>query len=222
MKRTPLWLLPPAAAAAAFALPAFGYADVNVRWLLPYSQDDGFYNYDFKTINPSPFWVDMPIGMVWGCEGNDDDVNDYFETGLGPGYPDSGGTMFNYVWEQDFGPSPVWNADGGRQTNCYFQGSNGYKRHSRLYAPWDDYFYNTFWGYYIIASQHYDINHDGCGSGSERFGYSETVENIIVSEASADYRVTDPWWNMDNYGYFWMDSQHYHESDGMTAKVCFK
>ena len=225
MRRTALWLV--AAAVVALLPPALGYAGFNKVWLTPYS--DGFWNYDFDQQNSSTAYIDFPIGTLWSCQGNETAIKDYLRTRAGPGYPGPSGPALK--WEYVYDGSTIWNGDSGRQTACYCQGGDGYMRHTRIYAPYDNRFYNSTWQYYVIASQHYDINHAGCDRtdcgysqpGNERFGYSESVENIIASEARADsYTVNDPDYNMQNYGYFWEgDGKHYQQSDGYAARVCF-
>ncbi|MGQ9571814.1 MAG: hypothetical protein ACUVV3_01280 [Dehalococcoidia bacterium] len=219
MRRELVWLAALTAAATAFALPTFVYG-VTPKLLYPYPQNS-FYNYDFTDDRPYPAYVSWPIGLVWRCGATVGTVHNYFKTGLGPGYPRSGGIEYEYVWQE--GQAAHWDNDGGRQTNPYWWGGNCWARHSRIYAPNGYRFYNPSWQYFVIASQHYDINHwSGC-PGPDLFGYSEEVEDIIRYEADEEYTVgPDKWYNMQNYGYFWMDASHYHQSDGYASYVCFQ
>jgi hypothetical protein len=229
MRRNPLWLLPAAAAvAAALLVPALVYGGINLQYLSVYG--DYWHNYDFRTTTPAVAAADWPVTMVWGCNANVTRVDNYLKA---IGYPDSGGAMYAHVYESLYGRE-WWDSDGGRQNTCYCvwnsaqSAYDGYKRHTRLYGYSGAYLYNTTWGYYVIATTHYDINHAGCDrkkcqggsvAGTERFGWSESVENTIRSRASSDYTVRDPDYNAQNYGYFDMGA-NYHQSDGRTAYVC--
>jgi hypothetical protein len=78
MRPNPSWLLPPLAAGGAFAAPSVGagsgfYPNLDWKWF----DSDGWYNYDFteKTIQAAK--VDWPVNMVWGNDGDIDDVKSY-------------------------------------------------------------------------------------------------------------------------------------------------
>ncbi len=79
----------------------------------------------------------------------------------------------------------TWDTDSGiRLTNCP---PYGWFEHLRVYAPPStDRMYNTYYGYWILASTHFDGN-DGCDNPA--FGYSETAQGWFVQNARTIWRA---------------------------------
>ena len=212
-----------------------GAFDRNLQWLN--ISGDYMDNYDMAYMNPSS--LDWPVGTIWGCNGRLNNVRSYMASGLAQGYkPISENELtpcphkFLRVWENSFGGAAEWPGDCGNQTAC-FSGPDGWScyegdqcnKHTRSYAPGggSGFFYNTSWEYYSVATQHYDKNHDTCvGSGPERFGWSENVENSIRNAAKADgYPIKANLQDMQNGGTGWIDDKHYHQNDGYASYIDF-
>jgi len=218
MKRIALWLALATVGIAALSLPALAYTSIHLVPLTPYG--DTFYNYDFDTQSAQTAYADFPVGIIWqGASGvTVSSVKTYIQNSLGPGYPTTGSTKYSYVSDGTL----VWNADGGKMTNCYDEYGHGKKRHIRPYAPYDNHFYNATWGYYVISNMHERLNEPGC-SGALYYGWSEDIEDIVLQEASADgYPTNAVYYNTQNYGEFWEpDGRHFQKSDGYAATILF-
>jgi hypothetical protein len=234
MMRGLLWLVTAAAVTAgSFLLYGAGQAlfdpHPNLQWLNIYG--DYMDNYDMDYMNPDA--LDWPVGIIWRDDATLDDVRSYLsQNGYGP---IEGANEFVRVWEDSEGGVVEWSGSSGNQTACFdgpdpeapegFQGCQSGDRcmkHTRTYAD-NDYFSNDEWGHYIIATAHYDTNHADCvGSGNEKYGWSETVEQIILDQAAADgFDVISDYQPMYNEGYGDIDATHYHQSDGYASFINF-
>ena len=233
MMRGLIWLIMAAAVtAASFLLYGAGKAlfdpHPNLQWLNIYG--DYMDNYDMDYMNPVA--LDWPVGIIWRGDASLDSVRSWLsETGYGPV---SGANKFVRVWEDSEGGEVEWSGSMGNQTGCFdgpdpkaasqgCQSGDRCMRHTRTYAD-NQYFSNDQWGHYIVATAHYDTNHAGCGSGWERFGWSETVEQIIVNQAEDDGFVVKRGVDgkyMGNAGTGWTDDEqtHYHQSDGYASFI---
>ena len=222
MKRFALWLILATAAIAAFSSPALARLP-NVQPIGPYG--DTWMNYDFDITSAQSAYADFPVGIIWRGSTTAvsvSSVTNYIRAGLGPGYPTTGSNKYSYVTD---GGSMVWNTDGGKMTNCYTEYGSGKKRHIRVYAPYDQRFYNTVWGYYVISNVHVRQNNPGCSSGTLLYGWSEDYEGIVLSEAAADGYYVDPLWYYPtlNTGEYWEpDNIHYQKSDGYARSIAFQ
>lgn len=202
MMRGLVWLLTAMTVmAAAFLLysPSRALFDPDPNYQLLSVYGDSMGNYDMYYQNPEH--LDWPVGIIWGGEASLADVRAYMKSALGPRYGDvSNAEEHLPVWEDSWGGFEVdWASSSGNQTACFWgpdpetdpttacQVNDGCMRHTRTYAD-EDYFSNTQWGHYVIATQHYDTNHVGnCDGGGAKFGWSETVEDIIVDSIITDY-----------------------------------
>jgi hypothetical protein len=229
MKPHPFWLIPPAAVITGVLLPSVtGAFTPNFQWLSVYG--DRMDNYDTEYGNPS--LLDWPVGMIWGCKGYQGDVKNYLPTLPTPYAKISGSNKQLRVWEADYGGNAQNPTDSGNQTAC-FDGYDGNAcmsgdrctNHTRIYAPGGSYgncFKNMYWDFYSVATQHYDLNHADCvGTGQQRYGWSEVVEARIRNQARARYPTNASMYDMQTYGYDWIDSTHYHQSDGYAQYVDF-
>lgn len=173
--------------------------------------------------------------MIWTNQGQIDDVKSYLMNKRGFSNIGLGcGSEYLNTYEASNTNKPQWDADCGIVSSCepVPGGASGEGRHmhTRLYAPTSNPYYDQFYsvelGYYIFGTTHYDINHDsGCGSGAERFGSSEEVEQRIGGFAAADgLNVLSSHWCVYNNGYGNYDwsANHYHESDGCATEVQFR
>ena len=75
--------------------------------------------------------------------------------------------------------------------------TNQWYQHYRVYAPNStDRMYDPVWGYYIIGTEHYDIN-DGCASPAA--GYSETAEGWLAQWSRNVWGAGNV---LEDFGYF--------------------
>jgi hypothetical protein len=139
---------------------------------------DAFLNYDFAGENHARDNVDWPITIIfWNGATSIDKIKEL----LSVGFDQTGSRAYAYL---NNGAGWEWDGDRGRkQALCSF---NAESAHYRVYAPsGQDYFFNTAWGYYAIASTH--IDHDECGgttNGGETWsGLSSRAEGWVDSEA---------------------------------------
>jgi hypothetical protein len=143
----------------------YGWTTSNLQKY--YQNTDGFYNYDFISEDASDTNVDFTVNLVFWNNAEVDKVKVNFY-----GY-DVANAM---NMELKDGTSWVWDSDRGSAT-CKL-GSN-IRKHMRLYADSDDRMYDVDWGYYVIATSHYDypcLIHDWSG-------YSEQAEEEIAQDA---------------------------------------
>ncbi|RLG58168.1 MAG: hypothetical protein DRN88_01465 [Candidatus Hydrothermarchaeota archaeon] len=132
-----------------------------------YQNSDAFYNYDFESESVSNTNVDFPVNLVFWNNAEVDKVKGAF-------YGVAEAATRKYMKLKD-GSSWVWDSDRGSD-----EVTTGSKRkHMRLYADSDDRMYDIEWGYYVIATSHYDYpwyGHIWCG-------YSEQAEEEIAEDA---------------------------------------
>jgi hypothetical protein len=165
-----------AAVALALALGStFNHADgattQNLRQL--HIENDAFLNYDFSDENHSSSNVDWPITIVfWNGATSVDHVKDI----LGGRFDRVGSRLRAYI---NNGAGWSWDGDKGRKENqCGF----GDSAHYRIYAPsGQNYFFNSAWGFYAIASTHLD--HNECTEIGEWSGLSSKAERYVADEA---------------------------------------
>lgn len=155
--------------------PAFNHADgastENLKQV--HSKLDAFLNYDFTEEDHSQNKVDWPITVLfWNGATHVDDVKFLFRDR----FHARGSPMNSYL---NNGAGWQWDSDKGRKENkC----SIGDSAHYRIYAPsGQDYFFNKAWGFYAIASTHFD--HNECLGINEWFGLSTKAEARLADEA---------------------------------------
>ncbi len=231
MSLKPSLLLPLAGLLVALSTPivAHSYFWPHVSWRT--ISNDGFYSYDFDSQSVNDNNVDWPFNMIWYDEANINDVKSYLSS---RGFSGSGSAKYAYVYETSNVNAPEWDTDGGKKSGCYTDSvGNKRFRHTRLYAPTDSPYYDAFfdvytYGYYIVATTHYDINEtSGCDAGNPWFGYSEDLENYIADLADDNFVVSRDSYYLNNAGYGVYDPgvkpglNHYHQSDGYATKIRF-
>lgn len=202
----------------------------SVMAVVPGGTADGYMNYDFQSESYAATNVDWPVNLIWYNQGEIDAVKSWLDS-HGWNNPAGGDAKHMYIWEFTNQTVPEWDGDTGMKTDAciLYSGTDRFKRHTRLYAPTDSPYYDQLYdpalGYYILATAHQDHNHGGCGSGYERFGYSEANEDAIEDLAD-NYFYTykdNPNFYLSNSGYGFYDwsGNHYHSSDGYATTIDF-
>jgi hypothetical protein len=184
---------------------------------------DRFLNYDgqksFQFNNR-----DWPITMIFYTNATISKVEDYYRS---RGFSGHGGHMYEY-----YAPHTNYNkvrkdSDKGVKTPCV----DGLDRHIRVYGATQDRFYDPRYGYYVVASTHFD-NGDG-DSGAchvdhftdKYFGYSETVAHDLAVIAQGKWTVNENAVNLKNVESparsesSPKDHLHWWESDGKATLV---
>lgn len=182
------------------------------------AQGDWFLNYDGEA-NYQRSTRDWPIDLVFY---NDADVDTVKRAFAQFGYTRTGNPeheAYN-VYSRRQGPYR-FDDDQGRKTEC---DSRGHDEHYRIYGPKADRFYSPAarWGYFVVASTHYDIG-DGC-PGDRRFGYSERVEGVVANfaENGLHWLVHEDYMGFGNKEPFHADTNsrsHVWESDGRATFI---
>ena len=92
--------------------------------------------------------------------------------------------------------------------------------HYRIYAsPYTDRFFNVRWGYYNIASAHYDVHE---GTPWEWSGDSEKAENEISAtweQLVGPRSVFHSWIPFDNYEEKRVEGTHHWWNNGKATKL---
>lgn len=186
---------------------------------------DAFWNYDFgrETIQCGAIpckadprvdkdLVDWPMNlMFWNQAGGQ-----YITTRMADvGYDQSGGDQYAFVKD---GASFAWDPDPGRKkTKCPITGSTP---HFRMYRnPALESSFDPQWGFYVIASSHFDIRE--CGR-HKRFGDSERAERVIALAAaqvwgssSIDYEYL----NLGNPEPLRREGNHHWDNTGFATAI---
>lgn len=155
--------------------PAFNRADgastEKLRQI--HIKNDAFLNFDFTEENHAKNKVDWPITVVfWNGATSIDKVKGI----LGKRFDKEGSRLRAYL---NNGAGWQWDGDRGRKED---QCSIGDSAHYRIYAPsGQDYFFNSAWGFYAIASTHLD--HNECAVVDKWSGLSTKAERFVASEA---------------------------------------
>jgi hypothetical protein len=136
-------------------------------------REDRFLNYDFRSESASRTNADWPIDFLFYGNASINKVKKKLRPWLGW----KGSSQYAKV---NNGTGWVWDSDKGIKTQlCPIKGQTA--AHMRIYAPpTTDTLWNRGWGYYVIASSHFD--HQECWSGA-KFGWSENTEHWIASRA---------------------------------------
>ena len=155
-------------------------------------ETNGFLNYDGGP-NYNRKDRDWPVTLVFYGNARVNKAKDALEE---ISFPRSdGGTKF-LPWRLRYNtryPERI-DRDKGKKTQCNHEGRD---MHARVYASNADQLYDPEYGYYVVASTHYDTGDtddgpgDPCYTGKKkRFGFSETVEGRIAKRFTDEgYRV---------------------------------
>lgn len=116
-----------------------------------------------------------------------------------------------------------WDSDGGLKAQFDGAGVSGRPDfyHMRFYAPPStDYYYNTTWGRYVLATTHIDVDE---GWSSAQFGWSETAEEWFAARLrNRGYSVTeDAYWiaNNDSWPSGRWSANYYYLNNGYATFV---
>jgi hypothetical protein len=215
-------------AALAFAAVAQRAAAVTANqdaYHVLYKNEDGFRNWDFQCGTPGGNCirrdnVDWPIGMVYTNDASIGGVKNILS-----GQFSFGATCADPMYarmQDDSVNGFAWDEDSGVKTACCtFWG--GVDQHTRIYSAGTQYghdeMYNTAWGFWVMASAHYDISE--C-AGHTQFGYSEDVEHKIYLYWKNTLGLTGYYdyvhFNFYNSQFGWQKN-HYVENDGYASKL---
>jgi hypothetical protein len=133
--------------------------------------EDQFYNYDFTTSAAvPPVSVDWPVTIVFTGNASVSKIKTAYKL---RGWANPFVTTM-YGYEND-GSTFAWASDGGVKTIA------AKSAHMRLYAPGGR-MYNTAWGYYVLATTHYD-NAELSKPPTQWFGMSEDAASAAVQTA---------------------------------------
>jgi hypothetical protein len=203
--------------------------NTSTLYWLNATENDGFYNFDFKSQNASSNNVDWPMRFLFFNNAEIDKVKDALDGCHSPYIPAQ--TCNNGGGENAaFNDNLIlqWDSDGGKkQTNtCSSSGA----QHMRFYAnPVDVYpydrNYNTAWGYYIFAAVHKD--YEGGSGGSCTTYYSAEGEEGWWVQRMLDYL---PGWSQQSNSYYWYNydgghwdlyggNYHWTQSNGYASYV---
>lgn len=185
--------------------------------------DDFFYNHDFVSESFRLDNVDWQVSVIAYGRGSIPRTEAFLEGR----YPWDGYTIasnkFGFLNEN--GAGWTWKPQKGRATHpagCEAWGIKPIRYHYRDYAPRDASFYDPgSWGHFNAITTHRDQNdHLGCPS-YQFYGYSELVENDLMSQAVGRTTYFKDWMRMGSARYVIddIDKAHYWETDGMASIV---
>ncbi|MGI8549341.1 MAG: hypothetical protein ACR2PL_00890 [Dehalococcoidia bacterium] len=141
---------------------------------------DVYYNYDFESQAISVANVDFEVSLVFADHA---DINTIKADFASQGYPNGNNN------EEFFLLNSQWTSDQGIKTNVYAGNHGGPETtHFRLYAAAGRaHAYNDYWGNYILATSHYDVNEESPNLSSHKFGWSEDAAGTIAAAARQLY-----------------------------------
>jgi hypothetical protein len=181
-----------------------------------------FLNYDgseYADLNRQRHTRDWPITLLYWNSASVDKVKNK----LGDLYQNSHNSR---EWEgyQLHPHRTRFDGDKGKKTECYNQ--NRVDRHFRIYGPSgsgvprQDRFYGPNWGYFVVASSHFDFG-DGDCSGKRKFGYSEHAAQIIARDSDiVGMRETKNYlqlYNRERLRYDKYHHDHVWQNDGKAS-----
>ncbi len=134
------------------------------------SSGDQFYNYDFISKSVSTAGVDWPVTLIFTGNASVSKIKSAYRT-RGWSNPFAS-TMYGYAND---GSGFLFASDAGVKTFA------SKSPHLRLYAPGGR-MYNSTWGYYVIATTHYD-NAELSKPPTQWFGMSEDAATAAVQTA---------------------------------------
>jgi hypothetical protein len=180
-----------------------GSATTDSLYQIDTGYGDFFYNYDFTT-DSGAGWntVDWGMSVIFYNNAEIEKVK-----GEAPSYwagASVASPMWAYLWNNGtWGPG--YDQDSGKKTDS--PSCLGSTRHFRIYAPpTTDRFYNQSYGYYVVASTHYD-HHELC---DDWFDDSEGTEHDLANEVASQpgNAVWHDYANLSNYQ--WYDEGNHH------------
>lgn len=183
-KRTTIsWLLVAAfAAVLGYQATASAHAGGPHGWI--YIGGDKVYNYDHRSQSATDTNIDWPIHIIFhnnatvnkvkGTDGSHDLDNDIFKALGGSKY-----LRLSDAWPTTF----VWDSDKGRKKFNCVSNSNAWTEHFRVYADSDDRFWTSAYGYYVVATTHWDFDDPeiwGTSCDDAKFGWDELAADNLI------------------------------------------
>jgi hypothetical protein len=195
---------------------AFGQSARSGNLKILAMREDRFRNYDFRSRTVARDNVDWAVTLMFW---NNATINRIKNSGIGPLYDQTGGTMYGRMREGTVA-GYVWDADGGRKTTkcpgAPFQPREA--RHYRIYADGDDRLYNLSWGFWVFGTTHFDINE--CSLTQPAFfGYSEDAEGRLVSawNSRTPWPATNDWASFFNAEPFRVQGDHIWDNNARAS-----
>jgi hypothetical protein len=216
VKRTRILLALALAAVVGTPIAAYAATARSGNLTIMEIREDRFRNYDFLSQSVAANNVDWAMSLLFW---NNATINRVKNSGIGPLYDQTGGTMYGRMRETSAGDY-VWDADGGRKTTkcpgLPTQPSSA--RHYRIYADGDDRLYNLDWGYWVFGSTHWDIN-ECSPTNAASFGYSEDAEGLLVSawNSRTSWPATNDWASWANAEPFRVQGDHVWDNNGLAS-----
>lgn len=195
---------------AALSLAAGADAQSTTRLAAQTVDSDAFDNYDFRSASVSSSNVDWPVTLLFYNNANVNSIK------ASLGYSGFGSTMYGRLKNTG---SWIYDEDGGRKNGtCSF---GNYTTHYRLYADPNnsDRNWSPSLGFYVLGTTHRDVNE--CGGGTTAFGWSESAEGTITTNArglNPSWQVYDDNWNMNNWEGSRWEGNHFW-NNGATASM---
>lgn len=185
---------------------------------------DTFVNYDgSKNFKRSD--RDWPIGLVFNGNASVNKVKDYYKASAFAGF---GGSKFLGTDSRPSGGKRKLDSDRGRKTRCGSKQQNGRQEHFRIYGGNLDRLYDREYGYFVVASAHYDHGDSFASTsaapdlcpGKKFFGYSENVEQRIVDlAATRGARVRRNHLGLRNFEPQRTEGDHIWKNDGRASII---
>jgi hypothetical protein len=202
-----------------------GHAASTMSLQLLMVQEDSFMNYDFTNTGISSIGVDWATSILFWNNAEVDKVKNTF---YNP-YNYSGSDMYSWIddgtghWDPQYDQQGSnFDSDAGVKTNAYCP-AFGSSNHFRLYADADDRLHNINWGFYVVATIHYD--HNECNIVGKWYGKSEDAElefaNTAVGKLGSSAVIYSwsqlNWQNAESYR---EEGDHYWQNNGLATVVC--
>ncbi len=174
--------------------------------------EDRFYNYDGEYSGYGGNSIDWPVTMVFYNNATVDKVKARYW-----GTTSCGTDMFLAVSD---GGGMQWDSDHGTKDGC----SNPTQpnvRHMRVYAVTPgDRMYNAAWGYYVLATTHWDKNEFYIWLNVDTYGWSEEIEEYVTDWAwSWGLSVADDAVYLGNPENDYWQGKHFYQSNGYASIV---
>lgn len=176
---------------------------------------DQFYNWDnLSTSCACSNNVDWPVTVIFRQNASVNSAKSAVGLSLvGSPMYHRGNDGAGWFWDSDSGLKAQFDRAGQPGRWDYY--------HMRFYAPpATDYYYNTSWRRYVLATTHIDVDE---GWPSAQFGWSETTEEWFAARLrSRGYSVSeDAYWlaNNDSWPSGRWVSNHYYLNNGYATFV---
>ncbi len=174
--------------------------------------NDRIVNYDHVVSQVNRYFADWPLNLVFTGSAQGAEVDNIKDI-LAPQFKRSGRKMYAYFRD---GYYMQWDLDSGVK-NPPPGVSCPINIRMRLYADHDDQLYSTHYGYYVMASSHYDWNEHCAGAW---FGDSESAEYWFTQEFAVrgySYYPEELW--VKNHEVARWEGNHFWASTGNWSRI---